>query len=294
VNDLVRMGEAASGYTLVGSGKTAMDACTWLLDNGVAPDAIRWIRPRDAWILDRRFAQPLALVGRLIEGVSLNLEAAAQAESVDDLFRRLEAYGQLVRIDPTVEPTMYRCATVSDRELAQLRCVENVVRQGRVVHIGTDAIRLEEDSVPTDPRHVHVDCTAAGLHVAPGRPIFAPDRITLQQVRTCQPSFNAALVAFVETTRGDDAEKNRLCPPNPYPDAAVDWMAGTRISTHAESTWMRDPDMARWLERSRLNAARGIGDHLADPSVQSALTRFAANAEPAMDRLGTLFADAMG
>jgi hypothetical protein len=28
--------------------------------------------------------------------------------------------------------------------------------------------------------------------------------------------------------------------------------------------------------------------------VQSALTRFAANAEPAMDRLGTLFADAMG
>src|SRR3954447_15686622 len=53
VNGLVAQTEPASGYTVIGAGKTAMDACGWLLDNGIAPDAIRWVRPRDAWILDR-------------------------------------------------------------------------------------------------------------------------------------------------------------------------------------------------------------------------------------------------
>jgi hypothetical protein len=53
VNDLVRPTGPASGYTVIGGGKTAMDACSWLLDSGVPPEVIRWIRPRDAWLLDR-------------------------------------------------------------------------------------------------------------------------------------------------------------------------------------------------------------------------------------------------
>jgi NAD(P)-binding Rossmann-like domain len=44
VNGLAKMAEAANGYTIVGSGKTAIDACLWLLENGVDPDRIRWIR----------------------------------------------------------------------------------------------------------------------------------------------------------------------------------------------------------------------------------------------------------
>ena len=88
VNDLVRLTGPASGYTVIGGGKTAMDACIWLLDSGVPPEMIRWIRPRDAWLLDRAFQQPLDLVAWLIEGVSLYLEAAAQAEDVSDLFGR--------------------------------------------------------------------------------------------------------------------------------------------------------------------------------------------------------------
>jgi NAD(P)-binding Rossmann-like domain len=285
VNDLVALTEPGSGYTVIGGGKTAMDACNWLLDNGVAPDVIRWIRPRDAWLLDRAFQQPLDLVGGLVEGVSLYLEAAAQAENVDDLFCRLEACGQLVRLDPTVEPTMYRCATVSRTELESLRLIEKVVRQGRVVHVGTDRIVLEEGSIPTDGGQVHVDCSAAGLRVAPGRAIFEPDRITLQQVRTCQPTFNAALVAFVESFRDDDAEKNRLCPPNPYPDAAVDWISATYIAQRAQTAWFDEPDLMAWMERSRLDAVRGISDHMADPQMQSALARLAVNTEPAIAKL---------
>jgi hypothetical protein len=288
VNDLVRLAGPASGYTVIGAGKTAMDACLWLLDSGVPPEVIRWIRPRDAWLLDRAYQQPLGLVSWLIEGVSLGLEAAAQAEDVTDLFARLEACGQLVRLDPAVEPSMYRCATVSQDELASLRRIHDVVRFGRVVHIEADRIVLEDGSVPADPGQVYVDCSADGLRRAPARPVFADDRITIQQIRTCQPSFNSALIGYVEASRHDETEKNLLCPPNPYPDTATDWIPATCTAQRALTTWLSDADVSAWMERARLNAARGIGDHLADPRMQTALTRMFANAEQAVTNLETL------
>jgi hypothetical protein len=292
VNDLAKLTGPADGYTVIGGGKTAMDACIWLLEGGVPAEIIRWIRPRDAWLLDRAFQQPLDLVPWLIEGVSLYLEAAAQAADVNDLFDRLEACGQLVRLDPAVQPTMYKCATVSQDELGRLRRIRNVVRQGRVIHIAPDRIVLEDGSIPTDGGQVHVDCSAVGLRLAPGRPIFDAGRITLQQIRTCQPTFNAALVGYLEATRHDDDAKNLLCPPNPYPDAATDWISATRISQRAQNTWLGDADLTAWLDRSRLNAARGLGNHRDDPRMQSALARWFAHAEPAVKNLETLQAQA--
>lgn len=290
VNQMVGVAEPPSGYTVIGAGKTSMDACTWLLDNGVAPDAIRWIRPRDPWVLDRAFQQPRDLVVNLVEGVSLYLEAAAQAENVDDLFLRLEASGQLLRLDPEVEPAMYHCATLDHGELADLRRIHDVVRLGRVQHIGTDQIVLDHGTVPTDLAHVHVDCSARALRMRPPRPIFEQDRITLQQVRACQPAFNAALVGFVEVVRGDDAEKNRLCPPNPYPNQPVDWMSGTVISQTAQFEWSGQPDLVEWMERSRLNAAAGISARAGDRDMQRALARLFGNMAQAVANLRRLLA----
>ena len=62
--------------------ETAVDACTWLLDNDVAPDRIRWVRPRDAWFLDRAAFQPLDQVGGIIEGLSLDGLITAEQEDV--------------------------------------------------------------------------------------------------------------------------------------------------------------------------------------------------------------------
>jgi hypothetical protein len=292
VNDLVTVAEPPGGYTIIGAGKTAMDACLWLLDSCVPPQMIRWIRPRDAWLLDRAYQQPLDLVAWLIEGVSLYVEAAAQAEDVGDLFRRLEACGQLRRIDPAVEPEMYRCATVSESELTSLRRIENVVRQGRVVRIGPDQVVLQKGSISAEPRHVYVDCSAGGLRIAPARPVFEPGLITLQSIRSCQPAFSAALAGYVEASRDDDADKNRLCPPNPYPDTAADWISTTSISLRAQDLWLREPDLSRWLDRSRLNAACGVRDHLTEPRMQSALDRMFANNEQAITNLDTLLAQA--
>jgi hypothetical protein len=180
---------------------------------------------------------------------------------------------------------MYRCATVSTDELDSLRQIERVVRQGRVKHIATDRIVLEDGEVKTDSGAVHVDCSAAGLRVAPARPMFEPERITLQQIRTCQPTFNAALVGFVEAMGIEETEKNRLCPPNPYPDAATDWVWATAISQRAELAWQADPELSGWLDRSRLNAARGIRDRMDDPRLREAVTRYLTCVQPAIDKL---------
>jgi hypothetical protein len=290
VNDLVALSEPGSGYTVIGAGKTAMDACIWLLDSGVAPEAIRWIRPRDGWMLNRAFVQPLDLLGSFIEGFSLQFEAAAQAENVEDLFSRLEACQQLLRLDPAVEPTMYHAAIVSESELESLRLIENVVRQGRVTHIGEERIELQKGSLATDPKQVYVDCTGEGIRRAPVRPIFEPDRITLQQVRAIQPTFNAAVIAFVETARDDDVEKNRLCPPHLYPDATQDWLSVTFFGQRTQALWLGQPDLVSWLERSRLNAARGLAERATDPKMQPAVARLFASREPAIDNLEQMLA----
>src|SRR5579872_4805215 len=100
VNDLPEITRPGALYAVLGSGKTAVDACLWLLDNGVEPDRIRWIRPRDAWFYDRGYFQPLEQVGAIMEGISRDAEAAAQAANVGEAFERLEASGRLVRIAP--------------------------------------------------------------------------------------------------------------------------------------------------------------------------------------------------
>jgi hypothetical protein len=290
VNDLATLSGPASGYTILGGGKTAIDACLWLVDAGVPPEAIRWIRPRDPWLLDRAFQQPLELLPRLMEGVSLYLEAAAQADDVSDLFRRLEACGQLIRLDSDVEPTTFRCATVSQDELVSLRSIENVIRLGRVTRIGPDQIQLAGGSVPADRGQIHVDCSGAGLRTKPARPVFNGGLITLQQIRACQPVFSAALTGYVEATRDDDAQQNLLCPANRYPDAAADWIPLTCTAQRAEIIWVTDPDVSAWMQRSRLNATCGIGDHQADPQMKSALARLFTNIEPAISKLERLIA----
>jgi hypothetical protein len=294
VNDLVGLSSPASGFTILGGGKTAIDACLWLLGAGVPPEAIRWVRPRDPWLLDRAFQQPLERLPRLIEGVSLYLEAAAQAKDLTELFRRLEACGQLIRLDPGVEPAMFRCATVSQDELVSLRSIENVIRLGRVTRIGPDHIKLADGSILADRGQVHVDCSAAGLRTKPARPVFNGGLITLQQIRACQPVFSAALTGYIEATRGDDARKNLICPANQYPDAAADWIPLTYTAQRAEISWATDPDLSAWMQRSRLNATCGMGDHQGDPLMESALTRLFTNIEPAINKLQTLMAEIGG
>jgi hypothetical protein len=290
VNDLPTATGSVSLYAVLGSGKTSADACTWLLDNGVEPDRIRWIRPRDAWFYDRRHFQPLEQVGAIMEGISLDAEAGAHAASVENLFERLESSGRFVRIDRSWPATMYRGTMLSARELEGLRQIRHVVRLGRVRRIEVDRIVLERGETGTGKDVLHVDCTALGLRNAPAMPIFQPYRIVLQQVRHLQPSFNAALIGFVEAHRSDDAEKNRLCPPNPYASSVEDWPRMMSRTWRTEGRWLRESDISAWLAASRLNLLRALPDHAVEPSVQAAVKRYLTYVTAAIERLEQLAA----
>jgi NAD(P)-binding Rossmann-like domain len=288
VNDLPAASPTASSYVILGSGKTAADACIWLLDNDVEPDRIRWVRPRDAWFYDRRHFQPLEQVGAIMEGVSLDAEAGAGAANIGGLFEQLEASGRLVRIDPSCPATMFRGTMLSSVELDALRQVRDVVRLGRVRRIEADRIVLASGETSTSPETLHVDCTALGLTDAPATPIFEPGRIVLQQVRHLSPCFNAALVAFVEAHRDDDAEKNRLCRPNPYPSSIEDWPRMVSRTWKTEGRWLSEPDLSAWVADSRLNLLRALPAHAAKPSVQAAVTRYLTHVTTAVERLAQL------
>ena len=288
VGQLVDLAEPPGGYTILGAGKTAMDACNWLLDNGVDPSRIRWVRPRDAWLMDRASLQPLDLVASTIESFSLDIEALAQADDVDDLFRRLEASKVLFRLDPDVEPTMFRGAILSELERESLRRIERVVRLGRVRHIGADRLVLADGSVPTDRGEVQVDCTAYGFRSGPSRPVFEPRRVTLQSFQGGYTTSNAALIGYLEASRDDDAEKNRLFPPVPPPSAAIDWIPVITGTLRTVTAHLSEPDVAAWVERSRLSLTRGMADHMDDPRLQAALGRWVSNAEIALKNAARL------
>ena len=180
---------------------------------------------------------------------------------------------------------MYRGTMLSARELEAVRQIEDVVRLGRVRRIEAGRIVLERGETETGPDVLHVDCTALGLNNAPATPIFQPGRIVPQQVRFLSPAFNAALAGFVEASRDDDADKNRLCPPSPYPSTTQDWPRIMSRTWRTEGRWLSEPDVSAWVAASRLNLLQALPDHAAEPSVQPAVKRFLTHVNAATERL---------
>src|SRR5262245_32794934 len=290
INELSRGTEQADRFTIIGAGKTAIDACLWLLDTGVPAGAIRWIKPRESWLMNRVFAQGGELVGTMIEGISLQIEAAAFAVSLDDLMRRLNETAQLLRVDEDVRPTMYKGATVVTTELDQLRRVHDVVRLGKVRRIERDSIALDGGRITASARDLHVHCAAPGLNPAPDVPIFTDGKITLQPIRSGLIPFNAAVVGFVEATHGETGDKNRLCPTNRLPDTPLDWARGMLVATNADYLWSMDSAISSWLERARLNPGRGVRQRMNEPQIQQASKRYAEHVRPALQNLQRLAA----
>jgi hypothetical protein len=247
---------ARDRYVIVGAGKTAFDSCLWLLRHGIPPQRVTWIRPRESWLLDRAAIQPgMSFARQVVADFSAQMRSAIKAESVDDLFERLAAAGCLLRIDETVEPTMYRCAIVSKPELAQLKRIDDVIRLGHVRALEAARMVLDDGTVDTDPSALYVDCTGDGLGKRPAIDVFEPERITLQPVRSCQPAFSAAVIGHVEVTKGDDATRNSYCGPVPHPKVPLDWLGMTVAFNDNQLRWFEDAEMIAWLGGARLNVA---------------------------------------
>ncbi len=296
VNDLPRRALEFDDVVIVGAGKTAMDACTWLLGNGFDPDRIRWIVPRDSWVLDRgRYQTGLDHFARRCQSLADQVEALATADSARDVFTRLEASGELHRLDPDVEPEAYHCAILSELERAELRRIEGVIRLGRVTAIEAHRIVLEHGEVPTSGRTLHVDCSAAGIPTVAAEPIFAGDRITLQWVRVCSPTFSAAMIGFVEATFGEEATKNRICAPIPPATVPEDWLRMMRIDLASRAIWNEHPEIGAWLATCRLDVFSPTmhAGGAADAEAMAHLGRYLEHVQPARDALDRLLDPAL-
>ncbi|MEM9743282.1 MAG: NAD(P)-binding protein [Pseudomonadota bacterium] len=294
INQLVKTPAPPAGYVIVGGGKTGIDSVLWLLEQGVSPDAIQWIMPRDAWLINRETTQPgTQFFEQSMGAQAAQMEAIAAATSVDDLFHRLAAAGNLLRIDESVEPEMFHAATVSPAEIEALRRVTRIIRKGRVTRLGLNEIELEQGRVATSPEHLHVDCSASALKALPVQPIFQGDRIVPQMVRSFQPVFSAALIAHVELTRSGDDEKNELCGPVPLPDRLVDWLPMTAAFMMNQYKWSQDDELRGWLASNRLDGFSGSRAAVAkdDETKRAILKRLSEAAIPAMGNLQKLMVE---
>jgi hypothetical protein len=286
INELVRLDEAPSSYVIVGSGKTATDGIVWLLANGVQPDRIVWVRPRDAWMLNRAVVQPDPVVALGLAADTM--AAAAEAESLDDLFLRLEAAGVMLRIDSDVLPTMAKTPTLGAWELDLIRSIDHVVRLGHIEHVNRREIVFDEGSLPLARGSLVVHCAASGLQYPPLVPVWEPDKIRLQTIRAGFPCFCAALAGYVEATRDDDRERNRLCPPNTFPDSLASWARMQVRGTVAARAYGAESDIAAWANGCALNPARIEASQRDDPAVQAAAARLADGAERGLAQMADL------
>ncbi|MFO6451258.1 MULTISPECIES: NAD(P)-binding protein [unclassified Aeromicrobium] len=283
VNALPRLDDVPDELVVVGAGKTATDACIWLLAQGVDPDRITWVRPREPWMFNRAVIQPDPAI--FLGMVADLMESARAAESLDDLFLRLEDHGIMLRIDRSRVPTMAKAPTLATWELEKLRTLENVVRHGHLAAVAPGELRFADATVAVSRDALVVHCAADGLKYPPLVPIWGPREITLQPVRAGFPCFGAALAGYVEATRADDAEKNRLCPPTPYGDSLAEWVRMTVLGTRAAASATSAPDVKAWANDVPLNPTRIPPGYPASPALDDARERIATHTVPAIERL---------
>ena len=286
VNELAKLDEAPSQYVVVGAGKTATDACIWLLSRGVDPDSICWVRAREPWMYNRALIQPDPAI---FLGASADIvEAGMGAETLDEVMLRLEERGVVLRIDRTVTPTMAKTPTLATWELDQLRTLENVVRLGHIQTVDRGRLTFADGSVAVDKDAVVVHCAADGLKY-PGRvPIWRPEVITLQAIRAGFPSFGAAVTGYVEATRDDDAEKNRVCAPSVYGNSLQEWAQMIVFGSRNAATYTAEPDIKEWATGVALNPARIPPGYAPSPALDDATDRLARHGAPGLARLAEL------
>lgn len=288
LNDLPKITNPPKGFVVIGGGKTGIDACLWLLENQVNPDDITWIVSRDAWLLDRKNTQPAdEFFETSIGSIAAQMEAIPKADSIPDLFDRLEDIGVLTRLDKNVRPKMFHGATTSQLELQELRRIKNIIRLGRVQNIEKNQIILDEGIVPTSIEHIHVDCSATAITPHDARPIFEDGLITPQTVRSYQPVFSASVIAYIEAHYEDDKTKNKFCQVVILPNHDTDWIRMLSAQLANQFTWSQDKSLRNWLTTNRLNGFGSLVQNVdkKDMEKMSILKRMRNASMPAMMKL---------
>jgi hypothetical protein len=244
-------------FVILGGGKTAMDTGVWLIEAGVAPDRIHWVRPRDSWLNNRKYVQPgEEFLAATVESQMAHLKAFTEAEDGHGVFEALERGGYMLRIDPDVRPAMYHYAVISEGEIALLRQITQVIRTGRVTRIARGALHFGETAHAVPEDALFIDCTARAVPFtaeANSGPQFRGDTIVLQPVNVPLVTFSAALTAFLEAHYPDDATKNQLARTGGLTDTPETFPYAFMMNLMNRGTWSQTPAIAAWLAKSRLD-----------------------------------------
>lgn len=285
-------------FCIVGAGKTAMDAGVWLLENGVAPERIHWVCPRRSWMMNREVTQAsVEFFEQSIGGFANQLQAIAQASSVDDLFDRLEACGFMLRIDTSRRPEMFHFATISKGEVEHLRRIGQLIEQGRIEAIDANGLQLIDGTAVALPTQtLYIDCTASAVDFTANatQPVFEDGLITIQAIRVPSPCLSAAIIAYVEANYDNDEERNRLCRVVPLPDDQDGWLASTLGNMLNQAVWSADLKLTEFISNCRLDGFGGVMREadLSSPIHASIMEKMGQNAGPAVENLQKLIAGA--
>ena len=267
-----------SHYVVIGGGKTAMDTAVWLLEAGVAPAKIEWVRPRDSWMFNRKLLQPAKhAIERLVKFQLDQAECAASSETGDEMFAKLGERGTMLRIDPEVTPSMFHYAVISEAEVELLRSITGVHRGKRVTALEPAALVFGEERVPMPDGTLFIDCTARAVDMSASertRPIFAGDLITLQTIQTPLIPYSAALAAFLEANFETDAERNALCPPSPLTDTTHTYPYVLMANLMSTAILANNPKVNAWNAQARLH------------STGPAIAQMVATGDPRLAELG--------
>ncbi|WP_265528097.1 NAD(P)-binding protein [Sphingomicrobium marinum] len=259
--NLVRDPDAVpSHFVVLGGGKTAMDTAGWLLGHDVAPERITWVRPRDSWMINRRFTQPgLEFFEGTIDFQSALMRAAIAADNVEGFFLELGKGGHMLRLDPDVQPTKFFFATISEGEVEALRAIDHVIRGSRVSRIAPGLIEMEDGSHAVPDDSLFIDCTASAVADKDSVPVFQDGKIVVQALFAPLVVFGAALTAWIEVHRDNDDARNALAQPIAVKQGCAAYLTATLGNLTNRMRWAREPNLAEWLGQSRLDpAARTI------------------------------------
>ncbi len=246
--------ERFAQYCVLGAGKTAMDAVIFLLTSGAQPDQIHWVMPRDSWLVNRITTQPgEEFFMHSMGGAAAQMKAIAQATSVDDMYERLEASGQMLRIDRSRKPEMFHYATISEGEVELLRQITQVIRQGRVQAVDASGLVFANTKHSMPPNTLYINCTASAVKPRASAPMFQHGKIVPQLSRAPLISFSAAICAYVEAHYESDEEKNALCSPVPFPRNPAGFVASSMANAANQMRWGQDKALRAWMRESRLD-----------------------------------------
>ncbi len=96
------------------------------------------------------------------------------------------------------------------------------------------------------------------------------------------------MIGYVEATREDDDEKNRLCPPSPYGNSLADWAEMNVRGIRATQAFGAEPDIKVWADGVPLNPSRVPPERSGDAEVVEAVQRLQGSVQAGVARLAEL------